>query len=230
MNSDMQSAQKEISSFTGSLLRENFGKGPESVFVQMAGKYLTIYIRNFLSPIEKVLQQQDQDLIIDEMRQKLMYALIHDIRAFINAVTGVQIEHIYYDWNMTNRSGMIFAIGNEIFYDTVVVDNYHGKEEVEQKISTLSKEAEKTPEKITSFQMNSRTIAVIRTGILVRIEKEIIRYGKETLLKVIKRSLEKGYLHNSTNFEAILDKKVHDIFVDWDFELDESTIVIITEA
>lgn len=230
MSSDIQSAQKEISCFIGKLLRENFGKGPESVFVQMAGNYLTIYIRNFLSPIEKILQEQEQDLILEEMRQRLMKVLIHEIRAYIHATTGVQIEHLYYDWNLSNRSGMILAIGNNLFFQTSTVESYHGKEQTEQEVSALSKEAQKTPEMITSFQLNSRTIVIIRSGILVRIEKEIIRFGKETLLKTIKRSLEKGYLHNTADFEAILNKKIHDIFVDWNFEQDESAIVIITEA
>lgn len=39
--------------------------------------------------------------------------------------------------------------------------------------------------------------------------------------------MEKRYLHNNSHFEAILRRKVLDAFVDWDFSLDKSVIVLV---
>lgn len=75
--------------------------------------------------------------------------------------------------------------------------------------------------------INDRTILVIRNGILVRIEKELIRLGLEGNLKLAKRNLEKSYLHNINHFQRILNTKIVDVFVDWDFQLDKSIFVFI---
>ncbi len=50
-----------ISSFTGRLLREKFGKGPTSVFVAINNPYITIYLRDFLAPIERVLFEKGSE-------------------------------------------------------------------------------------------------------------------------------------------------------------------------
>ena len=58
-----------------------------------------------------------------------------------------------------------------------------------------------------------------------RIEKQLIRQGMREELKIAKRSLEKGLLHNNNHFENILNTRVDDISVDWEFDLDKSIIV-----
>ena len=50
-----KSQQTELASYIGKLLRDNFGKGPESVFVTIDQSVITIYLRNFISPTEKIL-------------------------------------------------------------------------------------------------------------------------------------------------------------------------------
>ncbi|MEH7128397.1 Na-translocating system protein MpsC family protein, partial [Neobacillus drentensis] len=80
---------------------------------------------------------------------------------------------------------------------------------------------------VLSYLLNERTLVVIRNGILVPIEKELIRLGNFEALRLAKRNLEKRLLHNSGNFESILQTKVNDIFVDWDFYRDKSVIVLI---
>ncbi|MGO4372323.1 hypothetical protein AB4Z21_16440, partial [Paenibacillus sp. MCAF20] len=62
-------------------------------------------------------------------------------------------------------------------------------------------------------------------GILISIEKELIRLGNEGHLKLAKRNLEKRHLHNSIRLEPMLNRKINDVFVDWDFHLDKSVIV-----
>ncbi|MFB5661132.1 hypothetical protein [Alteribacillus sp. HJP-4] len=74
--------------------------------------------------------------------------------------------------------------------------------------------------------MNSRTLVVDRQGILVEIEKELIRSGFSEPLRLSKRRLEKRLLDPKV-FETILSTLVIDIFVDWDFTLDKSYIIFI---
>ncbi len=225
---EVRDKQQLISSYIGKLLRDTFGKGPESVYVTMGYTFINIYLRNFLSPSERVLMAQDQVDILEQMRHKLMQSLSPEIRSYIELVTGVQLREIYFDWNLHNQSGLIFGISSLPFpgYESIQ-ENYHGKNDLEREVVSISQQAQKVPEEIYSCELSPRNIVVIRNGILVRIEKELIREGLEDILKNVKRKLEKSYLHNNNHMEEIIKKRIIDVFVDWNLELDKSVIAYI---
>jgi uncharacterized protein YbcI len=222
--------QTELAGYIGRTLRENFGKGPESVFVSYNDTVMTIYLRNFISPSENVLLGQQQETIVQTTRDLLMQTLIPEFKAYIKILTSMDISEFYYDWGLHNKSGLFVCIGTK-YADSESIDDktyhYHGQESLHQEINRISLQAEKTPVKVFSYLLNERTLVVIRNGILVPIEKELIRLGHFEALRLAKRNLEKRLLHNSGNFEAILQTKVNDIFVDWDFYQDKSAIVLI---
>ncbi|PGT82266.1 Na-translocating system protein MpsC family protein [Bacillus sp. AFS040349] len=222
------SLQKDISGYVGKMFRESFGKGPQSVYTSVGYTFITIYLRNFLTPSERVLLEQDQIMTIMQMRDKLMDTLIPELRAFIEISTSKKIQEVYYDWNLHNKSGMVTCVSSEPFTPKeVLVEEYIGKEKVDNEVIQISKQAQKIPEEIYSCEINERTLVIIRNGILVRIEKELIRLGHGDLLKRVKRNLEKGYLHNNSQLEATLNKQIIEMFVDWDFDLDKSVILFV---
>jgi uncharacterized protein YbcI len=219
----------ELSSYISKILRDYFGKGPESVHVSLGKTFIVVYIRNFLSPTEKVLMDQKQEESVQQTRDLVMQTLIPEIKAYIKIVTGMEIREFYYDWGLHNKSAMFTGICTDSSsIDYPIKENFTGKEELINEMINLSSESEKKPEEIYACQLNPRSILVIRNGILVRIEKQLIRQGMREQLKLAKRTLEKGLLHNNNHFEGILDTNVIDIFVDWDFDLDKSVIVLVT--
>jgi uncharacterized protein YbcI len=227
---EYKQVQTELAGYIGRTLRENFGKGPESVYVSYNHTILTVYLRNFISPSESVLLGQQQEAMIQTTRDLLMQKLIPEFKAYIKILTIMEVNEFYYDWDLHNKSGLFVCIGsiptesetpNEKNY------SYPGQETLHQEINRISLQAEKTPEEVVSYLLNERTLVVIRNGILVPIEKELIRLGNFEILRIAKRNLEKRLLHNSGNFESILQTKVNDIFVDWDFYRDKSVIVLI---
>jgi uncharacterized protein YbcI len=229
MESPIYKQTGELSSYISKILRDYFGKGPESVHVSLGKTFIVVYIRNFLSPTEKVLMNQKQDASVQQTRDLVMQTLIPEIKAYIKIVTGMEIREFYYDWGLHNKSAMFTGIcSDSTNTDYPIKEEFTGKEELINEMIHLSSESEKKPEEIYACQVNQRTILVIRNGILVRIEKQLIRQGMQEQLKLAKRTLEKGLLHNNNHFEGILNTKVIDIFVDWDFELDKSVIVLVT--
>ncbi|KHE72525.1 DUF2294 domain-containing protein [Halobacillus sp. BBL2006] len=223
---DKRSIQSELSSYIGKLLRDNFGKGPSSVFVSIEEPYITIYLKGFLAPMEKVLVNQNNTSNVEETRDLLMQELIPDIKATLRAVAGIEIESLYYDWSLSNRSGMIVGIMNVSPMLDENNENYEQKQTVHDEIEKISRHAEKAPEMIRSFLLNNRTLIIERQGIFVAIEKEMIRLGFQEHLKIAKRHLEKRLLHLSS-FESILQTRIEDVFLDWDFNLDRSYIIFI---
>jgi uncharacterized protein YbcI len=223
---DKKQVQMDLASYIGRTLRENFGKGPESVFVSLNETVLTVYLRNFISPMENVLLEQREEMLVQRARDILMGTLIPEIKAYIHILTGVEVKEFYYDWGLHNNSGVFVCIGSNTAEVDLNVD-YRGKKEVEERVRIISIQAQKEPEEIYSFLLNDRTLVVIRKGIFVPIEKELIMLGNSETLKLAKRNLEKRLLQNNGNFGDILQSKVIDIFVDWDFQLDKSAIVLI---
>ena len=225
---ESMTVQQNIASFLGKLLRDTFGKGPESVHVTIGHTFITMYLRNFMSPSEKVLMDQDQELIVMQTRDKLMQTLMPELNGYIKGLLGQKPNEIYYDWGLHNRSGMVMGIFTEPIEAGERIDEaYAGRRELEEEIVEISRNAQKAPEEIYSCEVNDRTIVVVRNGILVRIEKELLRYGVGPLLLQVKRMLEKKYMHNNTRLEHILGRRIVDSFVDWDFDLDKSVMTFV---
>ncbi|MFC5449436.1 DUF2294 domain-containing protein [Paenibacillus aestuarii] len=219
-------AQTEIAGYVGRLLREAFGKGPQSIFVSINRPYVVLYLRNFLSPTEKILLQQDQVHSIQATRDLLMKSLIPEIKAYLLLLAGMNIREFYYDWGLHNQSGIMVGIESEEEHGQSFPEAaYTGKEELHREIQTISQQVEKPADELFSYLINERTLLVIRKGILISIEKELIRIGHEESLRLAKRSLEKSHLHNNGHFQRFLKTDVIDVFVDWDFHLDKSVIV-----
>lgn len=218
----------EISSYISKILRDYFGKGPESVHVTLGKTFIIVYIRNFLSPTERVLMTQNQDESVQKTRDLVMQTLIPEMKAYIKIVTGMEIREFYYDWGLHNKSAMFTGVSSDsTSVDVPIHEEFSGKAELINEIINLSAESEKKPAETYACQINHRTILVIRNGILVRIEKQLIRQGMQEQLKLAKRTLEKGLLHNNNHFEGILNTQIIDVFVDWDFDLDKSVIVFV---
>jgi uncharacterized protein YbcI len=227
-SSRTQDVNQQIGNYIGKLLRDTFGKGPETVYVSTGRTFFTAYLRNFMSPMERMFMENDQWETVLSMRQKLMQTLWPDIRANVELLTGVRIHEFYADWGLHNRSGMLVGVSSEEFpCGTAFTEEFEGKEEIESELVKISQHAEKVPEEMYSCALNARTIVVVRNGILVRIEKELVRLGHSQLLRTVKANLEKSYLHNNDYLEAFLQRHIVDSFVDWDFNLDKSIIIFV---
>lgn len=221
-----RSIQADMSSFVGKLLRDNFGKGPSSVYVSIKEPFITMHLREFLSPMERVLMAQKKDVKVEEIRDLLMNELLPEIKATLQATHNLKVSELYYDWSLHNRSGIILGVIESADPSGDMLENYPNKDAIHREIEQVSKQAEKLPEAVDSCYLNDRTLIVKREGILVRIEKELIRGGFIEPLKLTKRHLEKSLLETG-DFNDMLNAEILDIFVDWDFVEDKSYIVFI---
>ncbi|WP_226086662.1 Na-translocating system protein MpsC family protein [Mesobacillus sp. S13] len=225
---DIKAQQTKLANNFGKLLRDKFGKGPEVIHVTISRPYVLVYISGFISPMEQALLEQGQELTVLTTREYLMKSLDPEICGQIKALTDMEIQHMYYDWNLQNLSGVFVAISPDSPEEGADSRaDYEGRDEVHKEIIHISEQAEKAPDSVYSYMLSSRSLIVIREGILVPIEKQLVSLGFHETLRVAKRQLEGGMLTGSTQFSEILDSKIQDIFVDWDFHLDKSVITII---
>ncbi|WP_416148381.1 Na-translocating system protein MpsC family protein [Salipaludibacillus sp. HK11] len=218
----------QISSYMGRLLREKFGKGPTSIFVTINKPYITIYLRDFLAPIERVLLEKGEWKRIEETRDVLMQELFPEIRKELKVIADLDVEDLHYDWNLDIHSGIVF--GSIKHSDTVTGNSGLSKMDEEQfytEINKASERGQKVPEKTEVFWLNDRTIVTKRTGILVEIEKQLIKNDFVEELKLTKRPMEKKMV-DQKKLEDIIGKSIIDTFVDWNFEKDIGYFVFVT--
>lgn len=228
MDKNEKQIQNDIASHIGRLLREAFGKGPQSIYVNISRPFIVIYLRNFLSPTEKILLQQDQVESVRHTRDLVMKALIPEIKAYLLQDAQMNIREFYYDWGFDNYSGILVGMEsdpNSLLYSPQ--EWYAGKEEMHCEVERISQQIQKKPEEVRSYLINERTLLVVRTGILISLGKELIRLGFEESLKLAERNLERSHLIHNDQLQKIFQSQISDIFMDWDFHLDKSIIVFI---
>lgn len=225
---DVKTQQSKLANNFGKLLRDKFGKGPEAIHVTISRPYVLVYINGFMSAMEQVLLDQGQDMTVKKAREYLMKSLDPELRGQIKATTDMDIQHLYYDWNLNNQTGVLVGVSQELPGDESDTSaTYEGKDEVHKEISRISEQAEKVPDEVFSYLLSPRALIVIRKGILVPIEKQLFSLGFDETLRIAKRHLEGNMLINSTHFTKVLNAVVQDVFVDWDFALDNSVISFI---
>ncbi len=210
------------------MLRDAFGKGPQSIYVSIDRTFIVIYLRNFLTPTEKLLLSQGQIRLVQHTRDIVMASLIPEIKAYLTLLAGINTVDFYYDWELHNRSGVLIARQAGVWVDEPQIPSvYKGQEKLHQEIGWVSDQIQKRPEEIASFMINDRTLLVARSGVLIDLTKELIRHQLEEPLKQAINHLEKKYLRNNTSIEQILNTTLVDVFVDWDFASDTSMMVLI---
>lgn len=223
---EIKDKQNVLAGFTARLLRKHFGKGPEAVFVSFTDDVICIYVRDLLTPVEKVLLENNQFGMVYATRDSLMEKCLPELKEQIKDETGHYFKRFYYDWNMETNGGVIVAVKDQLSDDSSDTSLL----KVNELVAHVTQKTERLPDKVKSVKLNNRTLVIYREGILVNIEKEIVRSGDEEVLRKAKGNLEKQELREAFDKQSqLLQGTAQEIFVDWSFEKDQSLIVIIID-
>ncbi|WP_245954911.1 Na-translocating system protein MpsC family protein [Paenibacillus flagellatus] len=221
-----------ISSYTGKLLRQKFGRGPEACFAFAGGPFLLIEIGGFVTPMEEALFRQGQSIAVDTVRQAIMTGILEELKGVIQSMLELEVRMMFHDWNFPNNSGLIAAaLDRELPTEAPKTPSFEPDYRlVEHEVSRLSALVQKVPEEVRTYRINERFCVVIRRGILVPIEKALIAKGYEQELLNTKDDLEKTYFHRDGTFSDLFRAPVADIFLDWSFPNDLGFICFVLES
>ncbi|MDQ0430305.1 uncharacterized protein YbcI [Planomicrobium stackebrandtii] len=219
--------QAEIGGYVSGIFRKHFGKGPTSVYVTINRSFVTIHFRGLLAPTERLLVKQNELKRVLENRDLMMVDLKQEIIQGMKDVAALEVKELYADWDLLKETGMIVGVMEE--------DREVGKwtdDKMEQKfkkeMEEASRKAEKVPGRVETYWLSDRVLLVRRSEILVQIEKELIKNGYEEELKLCKRPLEHRML-GEVQLEAVLNRRISETFLDWNFEADIGYIVFFLE-
>ncbi|MFD1735040.1 Na-translocating system protein MpsC family protein [Bacillus salitolerans] len=221
-----QELLNSVSSYTSKLLRNNFGKGPQSCQSIMNKTHFVTYIRGFISPMEEVLMNRGQKIEVEKARNFIINHLLDELKGVIQVSLNREVQAYYQDWNFPNNSGILMYT----FEEDEQIER--GKPKIksnvfEAEIARISKLVQKIPDEITIYEISPSIFLVERKGILIPIEKALIKRGFEEELILTKDTLEKEYFHRYGKFDEIFQHQVKDIFIDWDLKNDKSLMAFI---
>jgi uncharacterized protein YbcI len=220
--------QSEIGGYISTLLRSHFGKGPTSTYVTIASPFITIHLRGFLAPTERILVEQKEWKRVLETRDLLMNDLKQDIKLNLWKIAHLDVKEIYADWHLEQKTGLIIVVLNEEDPEKWQWPQDVNEEELYKQVKAGSIEAQKEPGETHIYWLNDRTVLIRRFEILLQLEKELIKNGFEEELKIAKRPLEYKIVAQA-NLQQALNRTIIETFVDWNFELDIGYMVLILE-
>ncbi|MFT4413853.1 Na-translocating system protein MpsC family protein [Fredinandcohnia humi] len=223
---NLENKIKYISSYTSKLLRNKFGRGPESCFAFAGNHFLILHIRGFLSPIEEVLIKEKQDTQVDYLRNVVIRSILDELKGVIQVTLETDVIMINHDWNYPNNTGVIIVELQDQLLE-VKKDPEVDFSALVAEIERISLLVQKIPDETEICQISPRVIVVKRFGILINIEKALIEKGFESELYVTKDALEKSYFHRDNKFDDIFKKPVKDVFIDWKLDEDYSVMCFL---
>lgn len=217
-----------LSAYIGKLYKDIAGKGPENVYVAFGDRCYVIYIKNYMMPYEKIIQQDGDKELLNKVMQISTKNINSQIVKYTEFMTGVTTDEIYYDWNIENGSRLLMGVSSQK-YDVCssVSSNYYGEQLLNKEMVKLGHFADSIPETITSFCLNSKFFIFERNGGTTKLEREMELAGYGDVVKNTKRQVEKEYLSNNLCIRNILEMGNMDIFIDWNFRKNKSIVVLV---
>ncbi|WP_033541153.1 Na-translocating system protein MpsC family protein [Planococcus sp. CAU13] len=220
-----QSIQKNVEDYISSFLSDQFGSNPQSVIAVFRAPFLVIHLLDFHNPSEQLLLKRNETKRVAETRDILLGGVKPELLQGLAAITGSNVQELYADWNLEKGSGMFIAVldaeaDQAILESPPEVDTSALKE----KVISISKITEKEPDFIAFYWLNDDTVLVERKGIMVEIEKELIKNGVIEELRLAKRVVEHRIME-FVELEPILNQGINELFVDWNFEEDKAYMV-----
>lgn len=222
--------EKRIEDFIFSYLHHQFGGSPQTVNVAVRHPFVVIHLTGFILPGEKNFLKRNEIKRVAQTRDLLLKGVKIEFSHELAKITGFDVKELYTDWNFEKESGLLIVIMEaETDAASVIFPEEVDKIALHDTISLMSKQTEKVPETIRSYWLNDSIVLVERFGIIVDIEKELIKNGAVEELRLAKRPLEHRVIE-LLQLESVLKQEISEFFVDWNFEEDKSYMVFILES
>ncbi|MGO1058202.1 Na-translocating system protein MpsC family protein [Planococcus sp. FY231025] len=221
--------QTAITQYIEQFLESQLGEKPDQVTVTLHPPFLLVHLSGFLLPSEKMFVERGDWNRVLETRDLIIASMKAELITGLEERSGRKVLDLYADWNLANKSGMLIATMEK----TPLPEEFPWPEEVDQEairdiILMNSMHTQKKPDQTNFYWLSKKVLLVERIGILVEIEKQLVKNGIVEELRLAKRPLE----HRITklfNLESLLNGQVQELFVDWDFQQDNSYMVLLLE-
>ncbi|WP_458120072.1 Na-translocating system protein MpsC family protein [Paenibacillus sp. Z6-24] len=209
------------------LCQSQFGKKPDRIHVYSNKQTAAILLHELTDPRDERLPD-DPDECYTHIYILLSQFIFPALQKKIETTLGYNVVNVFIDWKLEYNSAviaMIFEAEPEAPHE----DLYAGKAELHMKISQITESVQKTPKSVDSFWLSDHILVILRKGQLINLEKQIIKKGFNSALRVSKRELELGLFLEELPVLDLLGRPLKTAYLDWDFEQDFSMLLLILD-
>ena len=215
----------KIRHYTEKFLVDHFGEKANQIRVTYAPPFLLIHLNGFLLPTERIFVEKGQLEKVIETRDILIQSVKPTLLEEIQQFTDIKLVDLYADWNLHQQTGLLIGKMEKGESDYPLPQSVN-QEALYEIVLMNSMRSQRKPDEINFYWLSDQVLLVERIGILVDIEKQLLKNGLNEELRLAKLPMERRIL-TLFNLEGHLNRQVEDLFVDWDFPQDRSYMVFI---
>jgi len=225
MNKSTQENLLYLSSTFSKLLKRRFGKGPETCNMMSKGNRLYIYIRNYITPAEEVLLENNEVNLVHNFRSTVINAVIKEFIPEVSKVFGESIDYFFHDWNYHSNTGLIL-LENVPSKDEVKIDRDFERT-LFHLIDEVGTRYHKRPASLEIVKFTQNICAIETKDVLLPLESLAYEKGNLDMLLHQARGIKSGYLKKKSLFEDLFNRTIEDIFIVWDYQRNRNYLIFV---
>lgn len=213
-----------LSSTFSKLLKRRFGKGPETCHVILKGNRFYVYMRNFITPAEEVMMNNDQMELALHFRTAVINSVIEEFIPELEDVLGISFDYFYHDWNYDKNTGILLFDHDQNNEEKVVI---RYQSELFHLIENVGSHYHKKPSSIKIVKFTQNICAIESKEVILPLERLVYKKGNVDLLYHHACEIKDGYWKNKEKFENLFNRLIEDIFIMWDYKNNKHYLVFI---
>lgn len=218
-----QEILQQFRMYIDNVFYDTYGVLSEQCIIECTSYGIFIYIKKWLSPIEKTLYIQKEEEMIADIRQRTVEIVFLQMKDWLRKYGGIQIEKFIYDWNIENETGFFLLFSEE---EKIKKDhNVLFEQPVVEEILQHTNQYQKKPEYIEVLQPAHDINIVVQYGILLPLEQTLVNKGYKDLVINRQMIMKQCVQQQQQKLESILKREIQDIFIAWHYELNRCYII-----
>ncbi|MCQ4085311.1 hypothetical protein [Saccharibacillus sp. JS10] len=213
-----------LEDYSNTLCKSQFGKTPESIEIRSNERSIVFFYKGLTEKRDERLPK-DPDERYTHIYILLEQFIFPSLRPKIEKLTGKQTDYAFIDWKIetdTAAISILFKPGEQAYEE----DSYVGKAEIHRVVEAVTDKVQKSPVSIESFWLDQHLLLIIRSGLLINLEKKLVKKGFNSQLRVAKRELELDGFIEQLPISDLLHRKLNTAYLDWAFEDDLSLLTL----
>lgn len=214
-----------LSSTFSKLLKRRFGKGPETCNAIVKGNRFYVYMRNFITPPEEVLINQDQLELALNFRSAVINSVTQEFIPEVSKVLGITFDYFYHDWNYDKNTGILLLDNGQSNHEEKIDISFQSS--LFDLIQDVGAHYHKKPANLKIVKFTQNICAIESQEVLLPLERIVYEKGNVDLLLHQKWKIKAGYWKNKEPFEDLFNRLIEDMFIMWDYKNNRNYLIFI---
>ncbi|WP_411348800.1 hypothetical protein [Paenibacillus sp. WLX2291] len=206
------------------LCQSQFGRKPHSIEMSLHSAGISLMFKDLID---------FTDARLPENKDKRYMHVFILLQQFISPILSKrivnifhkEIAHVFIDWQEYNNTACMTFLFQD-WQAAVSYEQYEAQESLHDEISRVTKDVEKSPVTVQSLWLSPKRLLVIRTGLLIYLERKLVRKGFSNSLRIAKRELELERFKQEIDYSQLVNQSLHSAYLDWKFEHDISVLLL----